>query len=188
MSLKNNNMKTKISIRFTLAVILASFIFTSCTKELAKSSSTPIEFAPINPTVGSILDLGAVHGSIRKFNIQLNNVTSSVNGLTETEQSYSTQVNFILFSGLDGIIPEGTYMYLPNESPETPSPFQVELGSVLLKQNVSDEFNTSSFSSLTVTVTRTGMVYSITVDGTLSDGNVFQGSVNGLLDYADSES
>lgn len=177
-------MKTPKFAFYLLMAFFITFFLDSCGKEdLTLTKVTPDIPTSLNASVG-IVDLGIVYGDIHHLSMSLSKVkvvlvSSDVSGGIPVDNS---QINVELFSNADGIMSNATYTFSDSKDY---APLTFKTGTILIPTMDANSFNSFVLNNGTITQVKNGENYSITLDGTLSNGDSIHGSFNGSLSYMD---
>ena len=172
-------MKTQ-KISFVFLIVL-SLLFTSCTKELSRTSVGSESIVSTVQTAGAIIDLGLIDANIHHMIVSLNDVTLTFNG--ESASATTGSINIDFYTNSDAIIPDGTYTYSKDTNY---APFTFKSASIYTA--ISDNMGAQSFDLTdgSITLVRSGVTYSVSIDGQSSAGNSIRGAFSGDLSYTDS--
>lgn len=130
---------------------------------------------------GTIVDLGVINGDLHQMSVTLTNVTTSINNL-KVATLMRCHVYIHLFTNTNGVINDGTYTY---SNSGNYSPFTFKTGSVYVPKAEANSFDAFDMADGSISVSRDGTTYHITLNGTLSDGNNVSGTFHGILSYSD---
>jgi hypothetical protein len=173
-------MKTlKITLVFLMAL---PFLFVSCKKELSGPTVTSNSITPTDQTAGAIVDLGVINADVHHMIVSLNDVSLTLTGQPVATGVESSKINIDLYANADGIIPDGTYTF---SSDNNYAPFTFKSATILMPTGESNNTQSFSLNGGSISLTRSGISYSISMDGSLETGNNFQGNFNGALAYSD---
>lgn len=175
-------MKTQ---KFGLLLLMAfTLLFASCKKELSQPTMTSNTAASPDQTVGAILDLGVLDADVHHMMVSLNDVSLTLTGepISISGSVESSKIDIELFANADGIIPDGVYTY---SSDGNNAPFTFHSATIMMPDPNSDSLQSFSLKGGSITLTRSGISYSISVDGQLDTGNNINGNFSGALSYAD---
>jgi hypothetical protein len=167
----------KISFVFLMVLPL---IFASCKKDLSTPIMTSKSIASTVPITGSILDLGVNDADVHHMLVSLNDVSLTLNGQSDAPLAGSISVDF--YTNSDAIIPDGTYTFSKDNNFV---PFTFKSATIVTASSDTMGAQTFDLADGTITLTRSGITYSISFDGLISPGNNFQGAFSGDLSYSD---
>jgi len=166
------------TLKFAFVIALA-IISVSCIKDtLEPKKSVPV----VASTDGGIVDLGEITSGVRQYSISLSNVTLSSGG--KSASTLTTAASIELYTNTDGIINDGTYAY---SATGEAAPFTFKSGTIYATPQTMGSFNAFMVNGGSVSVLRSGITYTITINGIDSTGNTFTGNFNGTLSYKDAE-
>ena len=171
-------MKTQ-NISFGSLVIL-SLLFASCKKEFSTPYVTSESIVSTVQTAGAILDLGVIDADVHHMIVSLNDVTLTLNG--ESNATTPGSINIDFYTNSDAIIPDGTYTFSKDNNY---APFTFKSATIVT--SALDPMGSQSFDLTygSITLTRTGVTYSISFNGQNSTGIFLQGAFSGDLSYSD---
>jgi hypothetical protein len=175
-------MKTqKICLLFLMAL---SLLIVSCKKEATVPTYASNTIAPADQAAGAILDLGVIDADVHHMIVSLNDVSLTLSGepLSISGAVESSKIDIDLFSNADGLIPDGTYTY---SSDGNNAPFTFHSATIMMPDPNSDSLQSYSIKGGSIVLTRSGISYSIALDGLLDTGNNLKGTFSGNLNYAD---
>jgi hypothetical protein len=172
-------MKTMKVLLNVLMILSFSIVTISCRKEVMSGSMVN---TTIPTTIGSIVDLGAISGDVHTMSVSLPDVSLTMSDLYNGDTNVKSKLVIDLLSNSDGIISDGAYAF--SESTDV-TPFTFKKAQVYVPNIATGGTDIVEMNSGTITVTRTGILYTISVDGMLSNGNPIQVSFAGDLTYSD---
>ena len=174
-------MKTqKIGLLFLMALLL---LIVSCKKELSVPTGTSNSISPSDQTVGSILDLGVIDANVHHMIVTLNDVSLSITGEPVLNAGVeSSKISIDLLTNSDGIISDGTYAF-SNSSDY--APFTFHSAAIMMPNQETNSPQAYNLNGGSINISRDGISYTITLQGSLESGNNFQGTFGGALSYGD---
>ena len=164
------------------AVIAVAILTISCSKSRL-DSGTPSVSTPA--TAGGIVDLGVVSGDVHHYSVSLTGVLITMPGSNNTASQSGSNVSMELFTKSDGVITDGIYNLTGNNDN---TPFTFKSGTLYMNSGDLKSTNVQSVLAVnegTVSVSRIGTNYTITLQGKVSSGYSFTGHFSGVLSYMD---
>jgi major membrane immunogen (membrane-anchored lipoprotein) len=171
-------MKTTNTFFYYLMVIAMTITLVSCgSKDFSEAKDPSLS----NQQAGAIVDLGVINGDLHQMSVTLSNVIISINSF-KVAAVKSSLVYIHLFTNSNGMINDGTYTY---SNSDHYSPFTFKTGSVYFPNAEANSFDAFEMSDGSISVSREGTTYHISLNGTLADGNTVSGTFHGILSYSD---